>query len=86
MLWRYDSGSPMLSVQTLETLVPGQRSTPTFFPGADGGLYHYKKDDGALEVLTSSQRSQCPLIQTVPIMYTSTCSSTESTGRSRQPS
>lgn len=51
VLWRYDSGSPMLSVETLETLVPGQHSTPTFFPGADGGLYHYKKDGGHLEVL-----------------------------------
>lgn len=51
MLWRYDSGSPMVSVQTLESLIPGQRATPTFFPGADGGLYHYNSNGGNLEVL-----------------------------------
>ena len=49
-VWRYDSGSPMVSVQTPDTVVAGHTSTPTFFPGADGGLYHYNKEGGQLEV------------------------------------
>lgn len=53
-VWRYDSGSPMVSVQSPDTLVSGDTTTPTFFPGADGGLYHYNKIGGQLEVCTSA--------------------------------
>ena len=67
MLWRYDSGSPMVSVQTLEWLIPGQRATPTFFPGADGGLYHYNSDGGNLEVCRAPATRANRLLQSQPL-------------------
>lgn len=50
MIWQFDSGSPLVSSHTPDALSRGHVSSPTFFPGADGGLYHYNGDEGKLEV------------------------------------
>jgi outer membrane protein assembly factor BamB len=52
-IWEFDSGSPMVSAHSPDTLIG---SAPTFFPGADGALYHYNKEARHLEVSTSRLR------------------------------
>lgn len=51
ILWTFDSGSPLLSVQQSEASPPGVH----IFPGVDGGLYAYHGVDSEtakLEVST----------------------------------
>jgi hypothetical protein len=40
----------MVSSHAPEALSHGRAQAPTFFPGADGGLYHYNAAEGNLEV------------------------------------
>ena len=52
MLWSFDSGSPLLSVQQSDASPPGVH----IFPGVDGGLYAYHgldRDTARLEVRIS---------------------------------
>jgi outer membrane protein assembly factor BamB len=49
-IWQFDSGSPLVSAHTPDSLSRGRVNAPTFFPGADGGLYHYNQGEGKLEV------------------------------------
>lgn len=51
-IWQFDSGSPLVSSHTPDALSRGHVGAPTFFPGADGGLYHYNQGEGKLEVRT----------------------------------
>lgn len=65
-IWQFDSGSPLVSSHTPDALSKGHNSAPTFFPGADGGLYHYNQGEGKLEVRTAAS---CPMCYAWMVIY-----------------